>query len=444
MKWFLNAGLTDKTPVKERHKVFLLNRLIFVTLVINLTIFVIDIILGVYVNALANLAFVVIYYPLFYLHHRGKYALARGVFIIAINAFIVTMTLATYHQDRWTETENILFASIAGIVFLYDKRYRVYLLAILTIVLFGLKFYKFLYFSVPVDTNFILTIVNSSIAITAIYFFSSAFQKEFTEALDRTVRLNDSLNQQKMVLEENEKRLSELNKAKNKLFSIVAHDLKSPINLLNSLLYYSNSENFDKDELNRYNAKVRENMNMVNHMLDNVLIWAKSQLDGYSLFMGEYKLKNVMEEVLTFYLDTIKAKKLNVSTNIDPQHKIVTDINLLRIVMRNIVSNAIKYTNENGAISISSEEQRDFIYLYIEDNGTGISEDTLRRILNQDLIDSIDGTEGERGTGLGLILSLEMLRLSDADLCIESKLGVGTKMEIKLPTPVSHKVKIEQ
>ncbi len=432
MKWLLNAGLTDSTPVSERTKVYLLNRLILVCMSINIGIFVLDMFLGVYVNGLANLGLISIYYPLYLLHHKGKYALVRNLFSILINTFIVVMSVATYHQDRWTETENILFASIAATIFLYNKRGRIAAVLIVSIILFGLKFYKFQYFGLPWDSNFTLTIVNNSLTIVALYFFMAAFQKEFTSAVERTVFLNDGLNRQKEELEIKEKRLTELNDTKNKLFSVVAHDLKNPLNLLYGLVQMSNDGNFSGPELKSHNERIQKNLHSVNHMLNNVLIWAKSQLDGYKIQKEIIVLEYLVEEVIIFYSEMAESKDLTFKTDIKSDLAVLVDQNLLKIALRNVINNAIKYSHEGGQIKIYEKIHGDDVFLCVEDQGVGMTKEIISKIRSEEMIDSEYGTGGEAGTGLGLKLCNEMLKMNDSELLIDSEPGHGTKMKIKL------------
>ena len=272
IKWFLDAGLSDKTPVAEWHKVYFLNRLILVCMVINIAIFIVDLILGVYINAFSNLALLVIYLPMYLLHHRGKYVLVRNVFLSIMISFVVLMSIVTFHQDRWTETENIMFAVFAGVTSLYVGQMRVILSLLMGGILVALKYYKFQYFGSSFDSDFTLTIVNTSISLVAIFFFMRVFQVEFYKTLGKITKLNGVLKGQSETLIQNEKRLIQLDKSRNKLLSIVIHDLKNPLNLLQGLMLLNERNLGSLEERKTLSDKVKRSILSINQMIDNFLV----------------------------------------------------------------------------------------------------------------------------------------------------------------------------
>lgn len=435
MKRLLNAGLTPDTPLRERTKVFLLNRLILISLIVNLLIFIIDMILGVYINGFANLVFVLIYYPLFALHQKGKYVQVRSIYMIAMLSFITLMSVVSIYQQRWTETENILYAAFPAVIYLYDKKVRNVFVLVIIILLYGLKYYKTAYLEVPFDANLILTYVNTTIAVAVLIAFSISFKYEFTNALENTIRLNEDLSNQKDKLEENEAKLVKMNKTKNKLFSIVAHDLKNPLNLLNGLVFITKNQELTREELDQYAEMVQKNLGKVNLMMDNVLVWAKAQLKEYSITKNECKLKEIVGELLQFFQDTIDSKKIDVQISINEDHAALFDQNLLKVIVRNVMSNAIKYTPVDGSIKINSSLENNAVLLSINDSGIGMEQESIDKILQGDFTDSQYGTDGETGSGLGLVLSIEMLRLNEGELSIKSRKDKGTQVDIHMPKP---------
>jgi signal transduction histidine kinase len=433
LNWFLEAGLTEETPITERHRVFFLNRLLLVSAFINITMFFVDMMVGLYINAISNLMIMLIYGPLFFLHHEKKYYSVRNLFTFLMVGFVAYMSVATYHHGRWTETENIMFGCFAGAMFMYGGKARIFILVFMLCVFFGLKYYKFNYFETPINEDFTLTIINSSIALIAVSFFMIIYEGEFKKSINHVVELNLELVGQKRLLEQSKLELSEINKTNTKLFSIIAHDLKNPLNLINGLVHLCDDNDITKEELQELKYRTRENLNTVIQMIDNVLIWAKAHLEGFNTQIKRQNLSKLCWEISKFYQEILLAKNITISIEIDPKIDVMTDNTLMKIVIRNIVNNAIKYTHRSGKIRIVAHSDGQDIILKIVDTGVGIDQETIRSIENGEFVESQYGTDDEIGTGLGLLLSIEMLKKTKGYLQIESELGAGTTIRVTLP-----------
>ena len=234
-------------------------------------------------------------------------------------------------------------------------------------------------------------------------------------------------------LKEKELKLQRLNDTKNKLFSIIAHDLKNPINLLQGLVHISKDGGFEEDEQEIFIDRIQKNLSSVSHMMENLLLWARSQLDGYRI---DRSICILYEEFLTvwkIYREMAEKKGLEVATNIPKMHEVLMDKNHLQMILRNLLNNAIKFTPSGGQITISSKKQADKVIVEISDTGKGMDETTRQAILNRQFVHSEYGTEGESGTGLGLSLCMEMLSLNHGKLELLSKEDEGTTFRLVLP-----------
>jgi PAS domain S-box-containing protein len=235
-------------------------------------------------------------------------------------------------------------------------------------------------------------------------------------------------------LKEKEQRLEQLNQTKNKLFSIIAHDLKNPINLLHGLVHLSHDGDMTDEEQSIFIDRIQKNLGSVSHMLENLLTWAKSQLDGYKIQRTIISIKDEFTTVWQVYEEIASNKELEVAADIPDSHEVLMDSNHLNMILRNLLSNAIKFTGNKGSISIKSKKKKGHIVFSIADSGVGMNKQTLEAIQNRQFVHSEYGTDGESGTGLGLSLCMEMLEQNGGSLQVASKEGEGTTFKLVLPS----------
>jgi signal transduction histidine kinase len=374
-----------------------------------------------------------VYLPLFYLHHQQRYFLVRNAFTVIIIFFIAYFSITAFQQGRWTDTEIIMFGVFAGSFFLYSGLSRSIILVFIVAMYFGLKAYKFYHFQHDFDINFFLTLLNISIALCSVAFFMAMFEKELKKNIDNIIKLNLDLTYQKKLVEIRESELKETNKTNNKLFTIIAHDLRSPLQLMNGLVDLCDSENITDTQLHHLKSRTQENLKSIIVTMDNVLIWAKSNFDGFNPKITTLKVHQLCLMASHEFNDTIKNKKLEVSIEIDPVLSVKSDETLLKIIFRNILTNAIKYSNSGGKITIDATLVDNKVCLRINDNGIGFKPETLEAIIKGEFVYSQIGTAQEKGTGLGLHLCAEMLNKTDGKLEIKSVENEGSSVIIYLP-----------
>jgi PAS domain S-box-containing protein len=234
---------------------------------------------------------------------------------------------------------------------------------------------------------------------------------------------------------ESEARLSELNATKDKFFSIIAHDLKSPFN---SILGFSGllaeqTHNKDYDGVEEYANIVQESSQKAVDLLTNLIEWSRSQ-SGYLEFNPEYvEIGALINEVFLLSDVTARHKSILLTKEI-PQHiSLFIDKNMISSVLRNLISNAIKFTYPNGKIIIRAEQLEQEVKISIIDNGVGIDNQYLNRLFRIDESYSIPGTQNEKGTGLGLILCKEFIDKHKGKIWVESEPGKGSQFHFSIP-----------
>jgi signal transduction histidine kinase len=226
--------------------------------------------------------------------------------------------------------------------------------------------------------------------------------------------------------------LEGINRTKNRLFSIVAHDLKSPVVALQKANQKLSSAIAKKDESN-IRAIAAENERITDNtfkLLNNVLLWALHQSNEIVIQSEEISVQRIVEQVVNDYEGPALAKGVRLVQEISVEHLIIADVNCVKIVLRNLLDNAIKFTQAEGDVKIQSSHQGNHVDLTVEDTGCGITSEVLHYIfaLSGDRIRK--DTEGKSGTGLGLVLCKSLVESNSGELKIESE-GNGTRVTLR-------------
>ncbi|MBA3828515.1 MAG: PAS domain-containing protein [Taibaiella sp.] len=227
-------------------------------------------------------------------------------------------------------------------------------------------------------------------------------------------------------------RVEEINKTKDKLFSIIAHDLKGPINSLQSLLDLVQDGSISTDEFTVYVAEVQVNVRFLNDAMDKMLQWAKSQMQGLSISPVTLNIMDVINNCLGLYDVAIAAKNLTIDIKEGkPGITCFADHDHVTILLRNLINNAVKFTPVGGNITIKVNEIGSKVFIHIIDSGIGLNVEQLEQARNRMLF-TTRGTEGEKGTGLGLYLCYELAEKNGGKIDIDSKEGKGAKFTLSL------------
>lgn len=237
-----------------------------------------------------------------------------------------------------------------------------------------------------------------------------------------------------ILLEEQREELEKLNQEMKKLFAIVAHDLRSPLASMQGVLYLMRSHELSKDKqeefLDSLDASVQRNMDA----MEDLLAWAKNQMQGFTFINEEVNVYEIVESVIVKQLDTAAKKNVIIKNEIDQTTTAIADKNGLDLILRNLLSNSIKYTNPNDEITFTCTEKENTIYLCVKDTGEGMSQEVLEKVCSNTSISySKRGTMGETGTGFGLSLVKEFVKKIGGTFHVESTVGEGSTFCIEIP-----------
>jgi signal transduction histidine kinase len=233
------------------------------------------------------------------------------------------------------------------------------------------------------------------------------------------------------LLEEKTVQLTELNSLKNKLFSVISHDLKTPMYALRNLFQNVQEYNLPPEEIKKLLPDVVNELNYTTGLMENLLQWAKSQMQANSVRPQQLEVVHVIDEVTQLLTIQAQAKNIRLESNVDQPFQVYADRDMANLVLRNLVANAIKFTPENGKITIRAKEVRSFIEISVIDTGVGISKENLDKLFNEYYTSK--GTANESGTGLGLMLCKEFLTKNGGNLRVESEEGKGSTFAFTLP-----------
>ena len=271
------------------------------------------------------------------------------------------------------------------------------------------------------------------LAIALVFLLSLAFLIILLKNNKIIKQLNKQLQQSNQEISEKNKKLSELINIKSKMFSIISHDLKSPMislhNSVNLMRMKELSPEKEKEILDLTEIQVNSTI----ELLENLLKWAKTHESGVNVMLGKVKICDIIQQNLNLTQLALSHKELQFNSNCTGEIIALADSDLLNVVIRNLLSNAIKFTPRKGEININSGIRNDQVVISITDTGCGLSPEQIKSILKTDDFISTKGTENEPGSGLGLKLCINYLKYMNGKLEIESTVEEGSTFSITLP-----------
>jgi two-component system CheB/CheR fusion protein len=235
-------------------------------------------------------------------------------------------------------------------------------------------------------------------------------------------------------IKDNELRLKELNATKDKFFSIIAHDLKSPFTsiFLSSELLGEYIKEKDYSKIDEIARLILKSSKQAMDLLTNLMTWSQLESGRMPFSPVQFDIKSVCDEIVSLLEPTAKQKLIKIENNISPS-LVFGDREMISTVLRNLTSNAIKYTNKDGKIKISSAPGNGELIVTVEDSGVGISKERLDKFFSILENNSTRGTQNEKGTGLGLILCKDFIDKNGGRIWVESTPGIGTSFSFTIP-----------
>lgn len=273
---------------------------------------------------------------------------------------------------------------------------------------------------------FTLVIILILIIIGILYYFNLKTAKKLHRLVDERT----------LTIRENEQKLIEMAKAKDKMYSIIAHDLKSPFNTLlgfSALLHDEYDELSEEDKM-KYIHVMHNSSEKFYVLLENLLEWTRSSSNGIKYMPVKNDLNLIIQHIIQLQERNAREKQITIINNVPINTFVFADENMLRTIIRNLTSNAIKFTDIGGSVSFDvSSSKEDMVKCIVKDTGTGIAPEDIKNLFNTDSKIRKKGTANEGGTGLGLLLIKEFIEKNKGNLTVESQVGVGSTFSFELP-----------
>lgn len=237
------------------------------------------------------------------------------------------------------------------------------------------------------------------------------------------------------IIKENEIRLRELNATKDRFFSIIGHDLRSPFN---SVVGFSNliSEQIQKQDyegIEKYAIIIQESAQRAMNLLTNLLEWSRAQTGKIEFNPEYFELISVINEVVELSNDSARQKSITIYKNLPHNIPVFADKAMISTILRNLISNSIKFTKPGGETIISVEQKEEQLIVSVTDNGIGIKKEDIYKLFRIDYRFSTIGTNRETGTGLGLLICKDFIEMHGGKIWIESEIGEGSIFNFSIP-----------
>lgn len=286
-----------------------------------------------------------------------------------------------------------------------------------------------------------LEAANKEIILWTILFFLLVVISVFVIILiikrnKKQLRINNALESLNELISTQNTELEELNTTKDKFFSIIAHDLKNPLSSIMQLTRIMNEmySDLSEEELKDFLNNLHNSTQKLTDLLDNLLTWARSQRGIIEFKPSNVELYESAEAVKYILQTQAENKGISIINEVPNHTNLYADTNMISTVIRNLVSNSIKFTNNNGKIIIGIAEQNaDSTCIFVKDNGVGMSQETTELLFRIDIHNTSIGSAGEKGTGLGLILCKEFVEKHGGKIWVESKINEGSTFYFSIP-----------
>lgn len=298
------------------------------------------------------------------------------------------------------------------------------------------KYYEQAWFYILCVIGFIALLVGGwKIRYQRLVAVQQNMEKVIEEQVEVIRKEKRAIELQKEVIEKQAERLEQSNNAKDKFFSIIAHDLRNPFQAMLGYTEYLHSDidSFNKKEVKEGLETIKESSKTLLNLTENLLTWANLQTGKLTPSPVEFILHDLIQGNEKLFAQSANQKDITLSTDSDSDISLFADYNMINTVIRNLISNSIKFTESGGSVSIKTECEDKICRIYISDTGIGMSKTMMNGVMNLDSKSTRKGTNNETGTGLGLVLCKEMVTMNKGELSISSEEGKGTTFIVELP-----------
>lgn len=383
-----------------------------------------------------------------------SYALLKRIVVcIPIFYFLNILTV----KNEWLNNSLVMLAAISALVSIFlnifsgirlykEEKFNKYYLYSYTPLLLAAIIYIgtwFLQKQYVVDIRFVL-ISTSSLITLQLILFSILVGYKFKSIEDENIRTQIETNKiltmevdkqtknlqiAKTALENQNKELETVNGLKNKLFSLLTHDVRGPLNNITSLVEMIEAQ-LEDSELKEITRKLKNKVDDRISMVNTLLEWSYNQLEGIKLNKKSCDIKELFDSIAKEFEQIAKNKGIKILFEIS-QPKLVIDENMFKIILRNLTSNAIKFSKKGQKVILSSKKDSDLIEIGVQDFGIGMNSNWYKNLENDSMPKTTLGTKGEHGTGFGLLITKDFVEMNGGEMFCESEINQGTEFILR-------------
>lgn len=420
-----NIGVKEEYPLSEKVRIQNINRLCLATglvawLMIPALIDSIPAVIGVFLYG-------VCLFSVYFFHHFGLY-FAFNVFITFSIGFLNVMFAAGFEKRMGIEIHFI----VTFVTILYNftehkmRLFNAIFTAFTFLVAMYMQFYGIYFFPAPRLAPY-LFFINMILGLCFLYFIIVRFRTILQKS-------QQDIEQKNQLLEQQKHELQNTNNIKDKLFSIIGHDLRAPLVSINGFLSLLEVDYLDAEERKAYIQKLRNAVSGSSQTLDNLVAWYVQQQKNTELKKENISLNESIETVFNTLGILAEQKNIRLSHNITENIYVETSASFLPFMLRNLISNALKFTPKGGEVSVHLHKPSDNeFWILVKDTGVGMTAEKCQKVFLFSENTSTFGTDREKGTGMGLPLCKEMANQNNSRLWVESEVGKGSTFYFSLP-----------
>lgn len=265
--------------------------------------------------------------------------------------------------------------------------------------------------------------------ITAVLYLMYRRQQDLYQQLNLR---NTQVQQQNMIIMEQNIALGNGNQVKDKIFSVISHDLRSPLAILEGLLFLLRDDKMSEEQFKIFSHELWRDVKNTAYMMDNLLQWASSQMKGIHVMPDDFDISTVLKNEFELLQSLARQKGITLTHQLQRPVMVYADPDMIRLVLRNLISNAIKFTPAQGTVSINYLLLPDRVEIMVQDTGIGIAPTDQQKVFSN-IYYSTSGTQNEKGCGLGLPLSKDFIERNNGSIWFHSAAGKGTSFHFTLP-----------
>lgn len=368
--------------------------------------------------------------------------------ICAINLFIILFTVfasvnvSSYIMPFFKIFSIFQLAFQANVVFraLFNKERLSVLVCIGFLIVFVCGINDALYSAELIKSVYLLPLGLISFVFIMAFVVTRKFSLAFVDVQDLSEELaivnknqEDIIERRTLELNNKANELEKNNAVKDKILNIIAHDLRAPIKTLNQVLnWVEEDEELTINETKKYLKSINRNVENLNLTIENLLTWSKNELNGINSDLSSFDIRSIINQVVELCRLQIDTKEIKLINQVVDRHIVFADSNHIHLILRNLISNAIKFSNPKGTITISAFQINSQLQVCVADNGIGISPEAQTKLFKLNEHFTTYGTANEKGTGLGLLLCKDYIEQNGGKLWVESELGKGTKVIFRI------------